>query len=69
MGRTFSTKLGEDGHVQVIGRKPEGKRSLARPRPKNLYNIKMDRWILERQNGVVWTGFVWLRTGTSGELL
>jgi hypothetical protein len=27
------------------------------------------RWILERQNGVVWAGLVWLRLGTRGELL
>jgi hypothetical protein len=27
------------------------------------------RRILERQNRVVWTGLVWLRIGTSGELL
>jgi hypothetical protein len=23
------------------------------------------RWILERKNGVVWTGLMWLRIGTS----
>jgi hypothetical protein len=27
------------------------------------------KWILERQNGVVWTGSIWLRIGTSGGLL
>jgi hypothetical protein len=26
-------------------------------------------WILERLDGVMWTGFVWLRIGTGGELL
>jgi hypothetical protein len=26
-------------------------------------------WILEKQDGMVWTGFVWLRIGTSGVLL
>jgi hypothetical protein len=26
-------------------------------------------WILERQDGVVWIGLVWIRIGTSGELL
>jgi hypothetical protein len=26
------------------------------------------KWILEKQDGVVWTGFIWLRTGTSGGL-
>jgi hypothetical protein len=27
------------------------------------------RWILERKDGVVWTGLIWLRIGSSGELL
>jgi hypothetical protein len=36
--------------------KPEGKRPLG-------------RWILERLDGVMWTGLVWLRIGTGGELL
>jgi hypothetical protein len=26
-------------------------------------------WILERRDGVMWTGLVWLRKGTGGELL
>jgi hypothetical protein len=26
-------------------------------------------WILEKQGGKVWTGFIWLRIGTSGGLL
>jgi hypothetical protein len=26
-------------------------------------------WILGKQGGKVWTGFVWLRIGTSGRLL
>jgi hypothetical protein len=26
-------------------------------------------WILERCDGVMWTGLVWLRIGTGGELL
>jgi hypothetical protein len=39
----------------------EGKRPLGRPRRKWIDNIKMD-W-------VVWTGLVWLRIDTGGELL
>jgi hypothetical protein len=44
--------------------KLEGKRPLRRPR---------HRWIilgriLERWDGVMWTGLVWLRIGTGGEL-
>jgi hypothetical protein len=27
------------------------------------------KWALERWIGVEWTGFLWLRTGTGGELL
>jgi hypothetical protein len=26
-------------------------------------------WIFERWDGVMWTGLVWLRIGTGGELL
>jgi hypothetical protein len=27
------------------------------------------KWILESYNGMVWTGLIWLRIGTSGGLL
>jgi hypothetical protein len=27
------------------------------------------QWILEKSVGMVWTGFIWLRIGTSGRLL
>jgi hypothetical protein len=27
------------------------------------------KWILERQDGIVWTGSIWLRIGTSGGFL
>jgi len=41
---------------------PEGMRPLRRPRCKWEDNIRMDL----RE---VWTGFIWLRTGTLGGLL
>jgi hypothetical protein len=44
---------------------PEGKRPLGRPRRRWEDNIRMDL----RHDGVVWTGLIWLRIGTSGELL
>jgi hypothetical protein len=44
--------------------KPEGKRPLGRPRRR-----WVDGWILERWDGVMWTGLVRLRIGTGGELL
>jgi hypothetical protein len=27
------------------------------------------KWFLERQDGIVWIGLIWLRIGTSGGLL
>jgi hypothetical protein len=42
----------------------EGKRPLRRPRCRWADNIKME---MEKQDGVVWTGLVWLRIGTSIE--
>jgi hypothetical protein len=44
--------------------KPQGMRSLGRPRWED--NIRMD---LREVRWKVWTGFVWLRTGTTGGLL
>jgi hypothetical protein len=44
---------------------PEGRRPLGRPRCSWVDNIEMDLG----EDGVVWTGLVWLRIGTSGEFL
>jgi hypothetical protein len=49
---------------RILMERPEGKRPLGRPR-LTWEDIK---WILERQDGVVWTGLFWLRIGTSGGL-
>jgi hypothetical protein len=64
-----SRRMRWTGHVARLGEKrnayrllvgkPEGKRPLGRPRR---------RWV-ERWDGVMWTGLVWLRKGTGGELL
>jgi hypothetical protein len=49
--------MGEKRNAYRISvEKPEGKRSLGRPR---------HGWV-EREDGVVWTGSIWLRIGTSG---
>jgi hypothetical protein len=48
--------------------KPEGKRPLGRPRRRWVDNISHPR-ILERWDGVMWIGLVWLWIGTGGELL
>jgi hypothetical protein len=47
--------------------KPEGKRPLGRPRRRWVDNIRMD--LGEVRYGVMWTGLVWLKVGTDGELL
>jgi hypothetical protein len=52
---------------RILVGKPEGKRPLGRPRPMCVDNIKID--LRERYDGVVWTGSIWLRIGTSGGLL
>jgi hypothetical protein len=46
--------------------KPEGKRPLGRLRRRWEDNIKRD---LREIEWVIWTGFFWLRIGTSGGLL
>jgi hypothetical protein len=48
--------------------KPEGKRPLGRPRRRWVDNTVLG-WILERRDGVMRTGLVWLRIGRDGELL
>jgi hypothetical protein len=54
------------GAYRVLVGKPEGKRSLGRPRCRWKDNIKMD---LKDAGWGPWTGFVWLRIGTGGGLL
>jgi hypothetical protein len=60
MNRVFSTNLEKSNAYKILVEKPEGNRSLERPRP---------RWNLERQGGVLRTGLMWLRIGTTGGLL
>jgi hypothetical protein len=42
VGGTCGTNGREEERVYVIGRKPEGKRPLGRPRRRWIDNIKMD---------------------------
>jgi hypothetical protein len=59
--------MGNKSNVYVILEgKPEGKRLLGRHRHKSVIVIK---WIIERQNWVLWYGLTWLRLGASGGLL
>jgi hypothetical protein len=59
---------GEKGNAFKLSvRKPDGKRPLGRPRHRWTYNIRMDL-VEVGWGGVIWTGLVWLRIGTGGEL-
>jgi hypothetical protein len=51
--------------------KPEGKRPLGRPRRRWMDNIRMNLGEVGwgDVDWIGWTGFVWLRIGTGGELL
>ena len=53
---------GRGVHSVLVG-KPEGKSPLGRPRRRREDNIKMD---LQEVEGVVKTGWSWLRIGTGG---
>jgi len=46
--------------------KLEGKRPLGRPRRRW---GTISEWILEKQGGKLWNGFIWLRIVTSGGIL
>jgi hypothetical protein len=57
-------RMGEKRNsCRILGRNPEGKRPLGRPRHGGRTILK---WILERLDVMVWIGLIWLRTGTSG---
>jgi len=51
------------GVYRVLVGKPEGKRTLGRPRGSWVDNIKMD---LQEVGWRVWTGSSWLRIGKGG---
>jgi hypothetical protein len=51
---------------RVLVGQSEGKRSLGRSDVGGRIILKL---ISEEQEGVVWTGFVWLKIGTSGRLM
>jgi hypothetical protein len=60
----YITRRGERRDVfRFLVRKPEGKRSLGRPRRRWKDNI---RWSFRKWNVGVWTGSSWLRIGTGG---
>jgi hypothetical protein len=66
MGGACSTNGEKRNACRLLVGKPEGRRPLGRPRRRWLGNIRMG---LIEVDGMMWTGLVWLRTGTGGELL
>jgi hypothetical protein len=65
-----SRKIRWAGHLARMGEKRNAYRILVgKPEGKEDLNVSgriILRWILEMQDGVVWTGLIWLRIGTSG---
>jgi len=53
---------GSRGVYRVLVGKPEGKRTLGRP----IDGRTLLRWIFRKWDVGVWTGLMWLRTGTDG---
>jgi hypothetical protein len=59
-------RMGEKRNsCRILVGKAEGERPLGRPRRRCVDNIKIDL----RQDWMAWIGLIWLRIGTSGELL
>jgi hypothetical protein len=66
MERTCSTYGGDEMCVQVSVGKPQGRRSLLRPKRIWKNNIKIDPREVE---GGAWIGSIWLKIGTGSRLL
>jgi hypothetical protein len=64
MDGTCSPHGGDEKYKILVG-KPEMKETLGRPRFSREHNVKLDH----KETEWVWTGFIWLRTGTSGKCL
>jgi hypothetical protein len=60
--------MGEKRNAYRILVRKAGKKKASRKTLTQVGRIIL-RWILERLDGVVWTGLIWLRIGTSGGLL
>jgi hypothetical protein len=54
------------GAYRILVGRPEGRRSLGRPRRRWEDNIQKD---LQEVGWGAWTGLIWLRIGTGGGLL
>jgi hypothetical protein len=57
--------VGKENTYMGFGRNPEGKSPVGRPRRRWKDNVK---FYLREIGWAVWTGFMWLRIGTSGKI-
>ena len=60
VGHVARTGEGRDVYRVLVG-KPEGKDHWGDP---ELDGIIILRWIFRKWEGIVWTGWIWLRMGT-----
>jgi hypothetical protein len=65
MGRACNTNGEKRNAYKILVGKLEGKGPLGRPRRRWVDNININL----REDGMVWTGSIWLRIGTTGGLL
>jgi hypothetical protein len=63
----LAARMEKRNAYRLLVGKPEVRRPLGKPRHRWVDNIKMELGEIRRDG--VWTGLVWLRIGTSGELL
>jgi hypothetical protein len=61
------TRIGEERNAyRILVGKPEGKYHWE---DQDVGGWTILKWILERHDGVVWTGSIWIRIRNGGELL
>jgi hypothetical protein len=61
MGEAYSMHGSDENACKILVRRLAGKRPLRRPKPTRKDNLKS---ILKKQEEMMWTGFIWLRTGS-----
>jgi hypothetical protein len=66
MGRACSTNAAQRNAYRILVGKPEGNIQLGN---KEVGSWTILKWILEREEGMVWIGLIWPRIGISGVLL
>jgi hypothetical protein len=64
VGRACSTNGEEEKCIEDIGGKARRKETTEKNQGVDGWTIL--KWILERQDGMVWIGLIWLKIGTNG---